>query len=160
MNIYEIEIEMQRVFAEAIDEETGEILDESLLDKLDELGMERDQKIENAACLYKNLVAEAEALKAEKMSLADRQSKKEKQAEKLLAYIERATAGEKFETARCKVGYRKSTTVEVDEIAMLTDEYLKYEAPKADKTKIKKALTSGVEVPGAHLEEHRNISIK
>ena len=58
MNLYQINEEIEK----CIDTETGEILD---LEALDKLAMERDTKIENLACWYKNLMADAEALKAE-----------------------------------------------------------------------------------------------
>ena len=48
MNLYQINEEIEK----CIDTETGEILD---LEALDKLAMERDTKIENLACWYKNL---------------------------------------------------------------------------------------------------------
>ena len=66
MNLYEINKEMLGCW----DAETGEILDEA---RLDELQIERDEKIENIACWIKNLRAEKDALKAEKEVFAQRQ---------------------------------------------------------------------------------------
>ena len=66
MNLFEIENEIMNCW----DQETGEILDS---DRLDQLEMERDTKIENIALYIKNLTADAEALKAEKQSFAERQ---------------------------------------------------------------------------------------
>ena len=52
MNLFEIENEIMNCW----DQETGEILDS---DRLDQLEMERDTKIENIALYIKNLTADA-----------------------------------------------------------------------------------------------------
>jgi hypothetical protein len=62
MNLYQINAEIEN----CIDTETGEILD---IEALNNLTLEKDTKIENLACWYKNLMADVEALKAEKMLL-------------------------------------------------------------------------------------------
>ena len=56
MTIYEID----QSIMECVDLETGEIID---IDKLNELELEREKKLENVACWIKDLKAEAEALK-------------------------------------------------------------------------------------------------
>lgn len=40
------------------------------------------------------------------------------------------------------------------------DSYLKYAEPTADKTAIKDAISSGVEIPGCQIVEKSNIQIK
>ena len=57
MKLYEIE----NAILECIDTETGEVID---IERLNELQMERETKIENVACWIKDLKAEAEAIKA------------------------------------------------------------------------------------------------
>ena len=65
MNIYQIDAAIQACLDmdtdELVDMDTGEIL------SLDALQMEREQKLENVACYIKNLTADADALKAERM---------------------------------------------------------------------------------------------
>lgn len=53
-----------------VDTESGEIID---LEAIAALEMERDKKIENLGCWYKNLLADAEALKAQKNAFAERE---------------------------------------------------------------------------------------
>lgn len=89
MNLFEIENEIMNCW----DQETGEILDS---DRLDQLEMERDTKIENIALYIKNLTADAEALKAEKQSFAERQKAAENKAELLKKYLATYLAGQKF----------------------------------------------------------------
>ena len=40
------------------------------------------------------------------------------------------------------------------------DVYLKYEDPEPDKTVIKEALKSGIDIPGCSIVDNRNIQIK
>ena len=96
MNLFEIENEIMNCW----DQETGEILDS---DRLDQLEMERDTKIENIALYIKNLTADAEALKAEKQSFAERQKAPENKAELLKKYHATYLAGQKFSTPRVAI---------------------------------------------------------
>ena len=73
-NLYEISQEIM----DAVDFETGEILDPEALDALI---MERDKKIENIACWIKNLTSDAAAYKAEKDVFAERQKQAEAEAD-------------------------------------------------------------------------------
>ena len=96
MTIYEIDNEIMN----CIDMETGEVID---TDKLNELQMERDAKIENVALWIKELKAEAEAIKNEKQSLAERQRVAESKAESLKNWLAYVLNGEKFKTSKCSI---------------------------------------------------------
>ena len=152
MNLYEIDAQIMSL----VDEETGEILD---TDRLDELAMTRDAKIENIACWIKNLNAEAEALKAEKMAFADRQKKAENKAASLKKYLSDYLAGQKFESAKAKISFRKSESLEITDISKIPDEYLKI-TKSANKDDIKTAMKCGAVIEGAVLVQNNNISIK
>ena len=143
-----------------IDEETGEIID---IDALDALNMERDAKIEGVVCWIKDLKAEAEALKAEKQALADRQKSAENKAESLKKWLAFALNGQKFSSPKAAVSFRKSQSVEITDInalAMENDDLIIYQEPKPDKTAIKKAIKDGRTVNGAELVENVNVIIK
>lgn len=77
-SLYEINSQIEQAWGAAVDPDTGEIINEDALQELDGLTMQREEKLENLALFYKNLSAEAEALKAEKMRLAARQAAAEK----------------------------------------------------------------------------------
>lgn len=62
MTLFEIDAAILTAIAHGTDPETGEI---NNLDELMSLQMERDQKIENIACLVKNLKDDVRGLKAE-----------------------------------------------------------------------------------------------
>ena len=151
-NLYEIDAQIMA----CVDFETGEIIDE---EKLQALQLEFDQKVEGIALWIKNLLAEAKMIKEEKDNLAARQKSCENKAESLKRYLSSALDGEKFKTAKVSISYRKSESVEVEDISLLGDDYLKFK-PEADKTKIKEALKSGVELQGVSLVEKNNIQIK
>lgn len=153
MKLYEID----NAILECIDMETGEIID---IDKLNELELERETKIEGVACWIKELKAEAEALKAEKMAFAKRQQVAENKMESLKKYLAYALDGQAFKTVRASVTFRKSQSVEIADIYKLDENYLRYKEPEADKTAIKEALKAGQTVAGATLVENTSVIIK
>lgn len=153
MTLYEID----DAILNCIDEETGEIID---YEKLDELQIERETKIENVACWIKDLKAEAEALKNEKQALAERQKVAENKMESLKKYLAYALDGKAFKSTRASVSFRKSQAVEITDIYKLDENYLRYKEPEADKTAIKEALKAGKEVAGATLIENTSVIIK
>ena len=153
MKLYEID----QAIMDCIDMETGEIVNEELLN---DLQMERDTKIENVALWIKELKAEAEALKAEKMAFAERQKVAENKMESLKKWLAYALNGEKFKTVRASVTFRTTDKVEIADIYKLDENYLRYKEPEADKDAIKKALKAGQEVAGATLVPSTSVIIK
>lgn len=153
MNLFEIESEITQCF----DAETGEILD---VEKLENMQMLKENKIENIACWIKNLEAEAKAYKEQKASFAERQQSAEKKAESLKEYLHKVLNGEKFKTIKCEVNFRKSQKVDIPDVYKLDENYLKYAEPTPDKMAIKRAIQNGQEVAGASLIESISMSIK
>ena len=161
-NLFDINRELQDLWEAALDPETGE-LDEEKLAAFEALGMERDAKIENIACWIKNLKSDAEALKAEAKNMADRAKAAERKADSLKRYLAAALHGEKFQSARAAISWRKSVSVEVDdaEVENLPEQYIRRKVSvEADKTAIKDALKAGESIEGCRLVESNNISIK
>ena len=159
MTIYEIDNNIMN----CIDMETGEVID---TDKLNDLQMERDAKIENVALWIKELKAEAEAIKNEKQALADRQRVAENKAESLKNWLAYALNGEKFKTAKCSISYRNSESVEVTEEgleALMRDheDLLTYKSPEPNKKAIKDAIKNdGLTVAGVQLVQKTSTIIK
>jgi len=153
MNLYQINEEIMN----CLDEETGEIIDEN---KLEELQIAFDEKVENIGCWIKNLLAEAEAIKQEKLKLADRQKAAENKATSLKNYLANALGGSKFNTPKVAISFRKSTSVAITSLIDIPNEYLKFKEPEVNKTELKKAILAGKEVKGAELIESQNIQIK
>lgn len=142
-----------------VDTESGEIID---LEAIAALEMERDKKIENLGCWYKNLLADAEALKAQKNAFAEREKAAKAKAESLRGFLGRYLNGKKFETAKVAMSFRKSEAVEFDAkcIGDVPEEFLKFKDPELDKVAVKKAIKAGETVPGCELVQCQNLQIK
>ena len=152
-----IKLDEQRM----VDTDTGEILDvEQYLDMAEAL----DTKLENLALYIKNQQAEADMIKAEADKLAERAKAKANEAKRCKEYLSIFMAnyydGKKFETARVRLSWRSSESVEVNVIDALPDEYLRFKDPEPDKAKIKAALKAGVELKGCTLVAKQNLQIK
>ena len=137
--------------------EDGEILN---ADALDALEIERDEKIENIALYIKNLLSDAEQFKAEKEAFAEREKAAKTHAERLKRYLADALQGEKFETTRAKISWRRSTQLEIADGAKIPAVFYNQVDPVLDKTRLKAAVKSGTEFDGVSLVEKQNIQIK
>lgn len=153
MNLYEIDEEIMN----CVDEETGELFD---VEKFHSLRLEREAKIENVCLWIKNLKAAAEALKAEKNALAERQKATENRMESLKKFMAEYLNGTKFETAKVKVSFRKSESLEISENAVIPEEFLKHREPDIDKVGMKEAMKNGQTFEGVSLAVKNNIQIK
>lgn len=152
MTLYEID---QALLA-CIDPETGEI-DEA---QWEALSIDRDVKIENTALLIKDLLAQAELIREEEKALADRRRRKENTAERLKRNLANSLYGQKFETSRVEINFRKSVKLDIGCDAIIPKEFLKYKAPEPDVTRLKAYLKDGGCVYGVTLLENNNIQIK
>ena len=153
MNLFQIEHEV----LQCVDLETGEIINEEFLNELE---MARDAKIENIALWIKNLVAESEALKAEKLAFAERQKQAENKADGLKKYLSSFLDGSSFKSNKVSISFRKSEVLEVSEKAEIPDRFLIEQEPKLDKAGLKKFVKQGNELGGVSLVENKNIQIK
>ena len=167
MKFYEIDQAIRELVENAVDPETGEvILDEAALA---ELQLARDQKIEGAALMVKELEAEAAAIRNEEIALAKRRKVKENQKDRIKAFLLSALDGGKLETARvkvsCRTGAEKPKVLDEDGFVMWAldadrDELLRYKTPEIDKKKVLQALKLGEELPGVELVREQSVVIK
>lgn len=162
MTLYEL-TEQIRLLSEQewVDPDTGEILDEDVANALNALTLERDEKIENVALWYKDVLAEAEAIKAEERKLEIRRRGKERLAESLKRFLDFACAGQKFSSPRVAISFRnvaQGKTV-IDDPTQIPIGYQKI-MTEPIKSLIAKAIKSGVAVPGAHLEDSHSVIVR
>ena len=168
MTLYEIDSAIMTAIAHGIDPETGEITN---LDELMGLQMDRDRKIENIACLVKNLKADVKAMKEEAQTLTDRRRVVENKVARLEAVLDEALDGQKFQTPRCVVSFRNSKAVEVDdEDALINwaclngqeDNFVRYKSPEINKANLLKWLKEDhpLDPPGVRLVERRSLGVK
>lgn len=158
--LYEIDKAYQDALNATIDMETGEILDESGLDKLHELKMDFDKKVSNTACFIKNTNAEIDALDNEIKALQARKKAKKNTVDYLKGNLAKSMDGKTYEDAKCKVSFRKSEQIVIADNADIPAKYLIAQEPKVNKAELKKCLKQGMEFYGVSLEEHSNIQIK
>lgn len=133
---------------------------------------EFDEKAESIAIYYKQLLAEAKMLKAEKAAIAKRQSQKEKQAESLKTYLLKsmqALGRQKIDMPRAVMSLKKNapSLVVDDEISFVEwaeehnlDHLLKYNMPEVKKNDVKVLCKKGEEIPFVHMEAKQSLSIK
>ena len=177
MNLYDIDERLRILEEYAVDSETGELLEGEELAKLyNEVQMSLVDKLENTACFIKNLLSDAEQIKAEEEKLAKRRKHKEKLAENLKNYMNgyismqfmnedgeidgEALHKYKFETPRTKLSYRKSDVVEILDESKLPKEFIKVETKTSPmKAEIKKAIKNGAIVEGATVVTKNNLTI-
>lgn len=166
--LYEINKSIEDLLNAVTDPETGEIVDP---DALDDLLMEREQKIENVALYAKDVNAEWVAITHEIMILQQRADRLKKTEDGLKAYLTNALEGQKFSTPKCMISFRKSESAEPDDefIKWASDinncalHFLRIKETKsvtADKEAIKKYLKSGGTLEHCRIVTKNNISIK
>lgn len=162
-SLYDIDSRIENIFVmedgTAADKETGEILDAGTLENLQ---MERNQKIDNILCFIKNLEYDARGYREQQEYQRKRAERAEKKAAALKEYLtQHMEAGKKFESVHGEIGWRKSCAVEIPDVTALPEEFRSVkETWTADKNAIKKLLKSGMAVAGASLVERQNIQIK
>lgn len=166
MKLYELAIDYLAL-KQAIDED--EIPEECIADTLEAIGGEIEIKADNIACMLKNIEAEMTAIRAEEIKLATRRKIKERAYDRMKQYLSdtlQQMSIDKVETARNKISFRRSESVEIDNETFINwaqenrDDLLTYSAPTANKTEIKKLLKDGEEIVGAQLVSKQNIQIK
>lgn len=157
MTIYEIDAAIL-----ALTDEDGEITD---IEQLDALQMERDKKIDDVACWYKNLLAEAKAIREEEKALAERRRSIENKADRLFGWLGKVLDGSQFKTVRNEIKYRKTKAVEIPDVDTFTAWAVSF-APSLikiqtspDKVAIKDYINGGGECP-AEIVERYSMQVK
>lgn len=165
-SLYEINRNIEEILDrlyEEVDEETGEV-PEDILMELADMQEERKIKLDNIGAYIKNLEAEAAAIKAEEDKLKKRRDAKSRKADRLREYLTEELLGHnemKMETSRVKFSFRPSESVEIRDEAKIPKEYMKEKITYSpDKTSIKKAIKAGEEVDGCALIKKQNLQIE
>lgn len=168
MKLYEIKEDYLTVLDMA---ENDEIDADAIKDTLASIEGEFAEKVDNIACIIKQLYADAKAIKEEQDKLADRAKARKAKGDRLKAYLYEqmsAIGQRKIETSRNILTIANNApSVKVDDetsffawAAMDHEDYIKQKAPELDKTAIKDALKNGLEIPGVHLEAGESLRLK
>lgn len=138
--------------------------DKSLLEYLDSVQMQINEKIDNIVRFRRTTELTVAAIDSEierLIALKGTYGRRNENLKKYLAYCLKKMGKDKFESAVAKMGFRTSQAVVIDDPTKLPKEFIKEKVSVApDKIAIKEALKSGKGVEGAHIEEHENLIIK
>lgn len=169
MTLYQLNAEFEELYNLLCDlpDDDEEAL-EAYYTTLEGIQGEIDQKMENIACIIKQLNADAAALKTERDAIDARLKAKQHKADRLKAMLQDAlvNAGlKRLEMPKAKISLRQNppSVIITDLGAVAASEYIKPRVIKeadVDKTAIKAAIQSGEDVPGAELESKTSITIK
>lgn len=139
---------------------------QTVADTLEGLAGEVEVKAQAVACMVRNLQVTADAIKAHREQQKAREDAIRNRADSLLDYLARnltACGIEKVEGPGIAIGWRKSSAVVVDEPGLLPPHFWRQKPPpepEPNKAMIGEAIKAGIEVPGAHVEQRRNLQIR
>lgn len=153
MKLYEIS---EKLIALQGKLERGELTQEQVADTLESLDMSFQDKVEGTIKMIKSFEAEAKAYKEASDEFKAKEKRAKQSAERLKNYLDthlRAQEIEELKAGMFTISYRKNPpSVEILQEENLPRAYKRTKiVVEADKTKIKKALQDGEEVPGAKL---------
>jgi len=162
LTIYQIEQNYNQLAEQLIDND-GELTPE-----LSEQLAITEEQLQNKSVAYsfviKQMDADVEIIEAEIKRLQNLKKQREKASEYLKERIKHAMDTfqiEEIKTPLVKINFRKSETVEVEDVNALPVAFKVVKVTEqADKAAIKAALKDGVEVTGCSIATHRNLQIK
>jgi uncharacterized small protein (DUF1192 family) len=162
ISIYQIEQNYNKLAEQLIDND-GELTSE-----LSEQLAITEEQLQNKSVAYsfviKEMDADIDTIDAEIKRLQAAKKQREKASDCLKDRIKHAMelfSIEEIKTPLVKINFRKSETVEVEDVNSLPMAYKTVKVVEtADKASIKKAIKDGVFVPGCFIVEHRNLQIK
>lgn len=162
MKLYEISAEFEKVLAECIDQETGEITD---IERLNELNIAMDEKVKNIAFYILNLKAEEKAIAEVLKKFLDKKKSISKKVEWWEHYLKEHTNAKDFSFPEVKVSYLRSEETIITDKEAFNKYWQRHKAlgtieVKPDKKAIKEAIANGLKVKGVEIVEKKNIQIK
>ncbi|WP_314046553.1 siphovirus Gp157 family protein [uncultured Granulicatella sp.] len=157
MNLYELSVAFQEV-------QNMELDPEVMKDTLDSIEDAIENKAENIAKLVRNLESDVSAYKEEEDRLKTKRQAMENKVKWLKTYLEdnmKLTGKTKFKSGMFNFSIQKNpVSVNITDENILPEDYLIPQPPKVDKTSLKEALKSGIEVPGAELKQTEGLRIR
>jgi hypothetical protein len=113
--LYEINHQIEDLISANIDPDTG-MINPEIQEELEDLEMQREQKILNIAKYVKNLESDALQHKEESKRQSEKARKLQNKADYLCGYIRtNMDRNEQYEDAQASVGYSKIPSVEIDD---------------------------------------------
>lgn len=166
MSLYSLTDECRNLYdalMASADEETGEV-DISLVNALAERQEAWEDKAVAVACVYRSLDEDAARVGREIERLTAMKKRLERERDRVkegLSAAFTALGVEKVKGMYADISFRASEQTVIDNADAVPEEYMTVKTTYTpNKTAIKEAIKAGKEVPGAHLEQRKNIQIK
>jgi len=160
MNVYEQSNEVEKALSEAIDEETGEIIDEGKFELFEKLQGDFNTKVLSLAKYLRDKRIHLKNIKDEAKRFRAKQKTLEKNIDWLENYIMICWNGEKLEDIQVKLKRNVGTT-EISNEEFVPDKY-KTEVTKVevkiDRSAIKADILNGEKVNGAFIKPTLRVS--
>lgn len=166
MSLYSLTDECRNLYdalMASADEETGDV-DISLVNALAERQEAWEDKAVAVACVYRSLDEDAARVGREIERLTAMKKRLERERDRVkegLSTAFTALGVEKVKGMYADISFRASEQTVIDNADAVPEEYMTVKTTYTpNKTAIKEAIKAGKEVPGAHLEQRKNIQIK
>lgn len=166
MSLYSLTDECRSLYdalMASVDEETGEV-DISLVNALAERQEAWEEKAVAVACVYRSLDEDAARVGREIERLTAMKKRLERERDRVkegLSAAFTALGVEKVKGMYADISFRASEQTIIDNADAVPEEYMTVKTTYTpNKTAIREAIKAGKEVPGAHLEQRKNIQIK
>lgn len=166
MNLYNLTSECRGLYDAILataDEETGEA-DLSLVTALGKRQDEWDRKAVSVACVYRALSDDSDRIGREIERLTAMKKRLDRERERVKDGLDAACQALGVESVKgmyANISYKKSERTVIDQAEAIPEEYMTVKTTcEPNKTAIREAIKAGKEVPGAHLEQRKNIQIK
>lgn len=155
-NLYLVSKDM----ANLIDPETGEIAD---YEAFEALQLRKEQLVSEMGNAFLNICAEGDAIDEAIKRLEGLKQKNMAKQQKMMDHLRQATGEENYKTPFITIQFRQTKATIIDDKDAIPEEYITTKTTvtkNPNKDAIKKAIESGVEVPGAHVEYYKSMSVK
>lgn len=161
MTLYELTSEYMELLAMLEDPDTDEAV---ILDTLEGVGGELEEKADGYARVMRQMDADAKAIKAEEERLYNRRKSLENRSAWLKSRLQNVmelTGKTKFKTELFSFGIQKNPAkVVITDESRIGHDYLIPQPPKVDTKAIKDALNAGFCFDWAHLEQSESLRIR
>ncbi|GAB0335427.1 siphovirus Gp157 family protein [Staphylococcus pseudintermedius] len=143
--------------------ENEELSFDDVKDTLDAIKDEQKRKYDAMQKMILSLKGDINTLKERETALSKRRKSYENKIKSLQNYMldSMKFKGEtKFKTEEFTYFIRKSETTQIEDENVIPEKYKVEQAPKIDKTQIKKDIKAGIEVAGASLVENESLGVR
>ncbi|HDV6036251.1 TPA: siphovirus Gp157 family protein [Staphylococcus pseudintermedius] len=143
--------------------ENEELSFDDVKDTLDVIQDEQKRKYDAMQKMILSLKGDINTLKEREMALSKRRKSYESKIKSLQNYMldSMKFKGEtKFKTEEFTYFIRKSDSTQIDDENAIPEKYKIEQAPKINKTQIKKDIKAGIEVKGASLVENESLGVR